>query len=39
MGASVGRLEEVRQREGDHPLRKGDGELTGRTAILEEVKK
>ena len=35
----MGGDDEMRRRDGDHPGRKGDEDLEGRTAMLEEVKK
>ena len=35
----MGGDDEVRRKDGDHPGRKGDEDLEGRTAMLEEVKK
>ena len=39
LGSNVGGDDEVRRKDGDHPGRKGDEDLEGRTAMLEEVKK
>ena len=35
----MGGDDEIRRRGGDHPGRKGEEDLEGRTAMLEEVKK
>ena len=39
LGSNVGGDDEMRRRNGNHPGLKGDEDLEGRTAMLEEVKK